>query len=284
MLIKSANEPFDSNMNIIRNYLSTQFNETHNDGGYAIRTIEIKRFNIIKSLCEKFECLTGYKVPYTECDASEMNLLVKRGLSVINVADKAYKEAIADAKKIENEITQAQKGGSREFGGYESLLAYLQNLEYRKERVEGYIAPAHQLLTERRKLLGMLRQQAEVLSATNTSDLIPVILTQIPTEYLTGCPIKESYFNKSDSPILFAWKKLDALETALRRVISLCTVPTDKYELNNGGENKTHYYREYFSSDNVELRQNMTAIDYVNTKYLHKQSVDKNTQMMNSSL
>lgn len=274
----------DSNIDQVLNYKSITFSEGHSDGGYAIRAIEIKRFNKIKPLCEKFKELTGYDVSYTECNASEMNLLVKRGLSVINIADKAYKEAIADAKNIENEIAQARKGRSRAFGGYDSLLAYLQNLEYRKERVEGYIAPAHQLLTERRELLGMLRQHAEALSANNAADLIPVILTHIPTEYLNGCPIKESYFNKSDSPILYAWKELDALETALRKIISLCTVPTNKYEITNGGESKARYYREYFSNLNAELRQRMTAIDYVNSKCLQDQRMNRKTHMMNSSI
>lgn len=284
MLIKSANEPFDSNMDVIRNYISTQFNETHNNGGYAIRTIEIQRFNIIKSLCEKFESITDYKVPYTVCDASEMNLLVERGLSVIQAANKAYKDALADAKSIDDDIAQAHKGKRTGLGGYESLRAYLQDLEYRRDRIEGHIASAHKLLTERRELLGMLRKQAELLSSNNAPGLMPIILTRIPTEYLKGCPIKESYFNKSDSPILYAWKELDTLETALRKIISLCTVPTSKYEISNGGESKSRYYREYFSNLNAELRQRMTAIDYVNSKCLHNQRVDKKAHMMNSSI
>ena len=110
MLTKSFSETFDSNMNIIRNYLSTKFDESYNDGGYAIRTIEIKRFNKIKSLCQKFKELTGYEVPYTECESSEMNLLVERGLSVVDAAYKAYEEALADAKRVENDIAQAHKG------------------------------------------------------------------------------------------------------------------------------------------------------------------------------
>lgn len=284
MLTKSVSENFDSNMNIIRNYFSTKFDESYNDGGYAIRTIEIKRFNKIKSLCEKFKELTGYEVPYTECDASEMNLLVGRGLGVIDAANKNYKEAVDDAKRVEDDIAQAHKGKRSGFGGYESLRAYLQDLECRKERVDRHIESAHKLLTERRELLGMLRQQAEILSASNAPGLMPVILTRIPTEYLTGCPIKVTFFDKSASPIFFAWKELDALEAAIQRIVFLCTKPTDKYELNNGGEKKSHYYREYYSLQGAELRQRMTAIDYVSSKYQHDQNFGNKLLMMNSSI
>lgn len=284
MLTKSVSEAFDSNMNIIRNYLSTKFDESYNDGGYAIRAIEIKRFNKIKSLCQKFKKLTGYEVPYTECDASEMNLLVERGLGVIDAANKNYKEAVADAKRVEDDIAQAHKGKRSGFGGYESFRACLQDLEYRKDRVERHIESAHKLLTERRELLGMLRQQAEMLSASNAPGLMPVILTRIPTEYLTGCPIKETFFNKSASPIFFAWKELDDLEAAIQRIVFLCTIPTNKYELNNGGEKKAHYYREYYSVQGAELRQRMPAIDYVSSKYQHDQSISNKIRMMNSSI
>jgi hypothetical protein len=274
----------DSNIDQVLNYKSVTFSEGHSDGGYAIRAIEIKRFNEIKSLREEFKKLTGYEVPYTECNASEMNLLVERGLSVINAANKAYKDALADAKSIDDDIAQAHKGKRSGLGGYESLRAYLQDLEYRKDRIDGYIASADKLLNERRELLGMLRKQAEILSSNNASGLMPVILTRIPMEYLKGCPIKESYFNKSDSPILYVWKELDMLETALRKIISLCTVPTSKYEIANGGESKARYYREYFSNLNAELRQRMTAIDYVNSKCLHDQRMHRKTHMMNSSI
>ncbi|MFU2316452.1 hypothetical protein [Rahnella sp. PCH160] len=274
----------DSNIDQVLNYKSITFGEGHSDGGYAIRAIEIKRFNKIKLLCEKFKELTGYEVPYTECNASEMNLLVEHGVSVIYAANKAYKDALADAKSVDDDIAQAHKGKCSGFGGYESLRAYLQDLEYRKDRVDGHIASANKLLTERRELLGMLRQQAEILSACNVPGLMPVILTRIPTEYLTGCPIKETFFDKSASPIFFAWKELDALEAAIQRIVFLCTKPTNKYELNNGGEKKSHYYREYYSIQGSELRQRMTAIDYVSNKYQHDQSFSTKIRMMNSSI
>jgi len=274
----------DSNIDQVLNYKSITFGEEQSDGGYAIRAIEIKRFNKIKSLCQKFNELTGYEVPYTECESSEMNLLVERGLSVVDAAYKAYEEALADAKRVENDIAQAHKGKRSGFGGYESLRACLQDLEYRKDRVERHIESAHKLLTERRELLGMLRQQAEILSASNAPGLMPVILTRIPTEYLTGCPIKETFFNKSASPIFFAWKELDDLEAAIQRIVFLCTIPTNKYELNNGGEKKAHYYREYYSVQGAELRQRMTAIDYVSSKYQHDQSISNKIRMMNSSI
>lgn len=274
----------DSNIDQVLNYKSITFGEGQSDGGYAIRAIEVKRFNNIKSLCQKFKELTGYEVPYTECESSEMNLLVERGLSVVDAAYKAYEEALADAKRVENDIAQAHKGKRSGFGGYESLRACLQDLEYRKDRVERHIESAHKLLTERRELLGMLRQQAEILSASNAPGLMPVILTRIPTEYLTGCPIKETFFNKSASPIFFAWKELDDLEAAIQRIVFLCTIPTNKYELNNGGEKKAHYYREYYSVQGAELRQRMTAIDYVSSKYQHDQSISNKIRMMNSSI
>lgn len=274
----------DSNIDQVLNYKSITFGEGQSDGGYAIRAIEIKRFNKIKSLCQKFKELTGYEVPYTECESSEMNLLVERGLSVVDAAYKAYEEALADAKRVENDIAQAHKGKRSGFGGYESLRACLQDLEYRKDRVERHIESAHKLLTERRELLGMLRQQAEILSASNAPGLMPVILTRIPTEYLTGCPIKETFFDKSASPIFFAWKELDALEAAIQRIVFLCTIPTNKYELNHGGEKKAHYYREYYSVQGAELRQRMTAIDYVSSKYQHDQSFSNKIRMMNSSI
>lgn len=274
----------DSNIDQVLNYKSITFGEGQSDGGYAIRAIEIKRFNNIKSLCQKFKELTGYEVPYTECESSEMNLLVERGLSVVDAAYKAYEEALADAKRVENDIAQAHKGKRSGFGGYESLRACLQDLEYRKDRVERHIESAHKLLTERRELLGMLRQQAEILSASNAPGLMPVILTRIPTEYLTGCPIKETFFNKSASPIFFAWKEIDDLEAAIQRIVFLCTIPTNKYELNQGGEKKAHYYREYYSVQGAELRQRMTAIDYVSSKYQHDQSISNKIRMMNSSI
>lgn len=274
----------DSNIDQVLNYKSITFGEGHSDGGYAIRAIEIKRFNKIKSLCQKFKELTGYEVPYTECESSEMNLLVERGLSVIDAAYKAYEEGLADAKRVDNDIAQAHKGKRSGFGGYESLRAYLQDLEYRKDRVERHIESAHKLLTERRELLGMLRQQAEILSASNAPGLMPVILTRIPTEYLTGCPIKKTFFDKSASPIFFAWKELDALEAAIQRIVFLCTIPTNKYELNNGGKKKAYYYREYYSVQGAELRQRMTAIDYVTSKYQHDQDFGNKIRMMNSSI
>lgn len=275
---------FDENVKAIANYHSIPFDVKCKDGGYAIRAIEIQRFNKIKPLLDKFNELTGYVIPYTECTASEMNLLVARGLSVIDAANKAHKEAIDDAKSVDVEIDQAKKGKRGGSSGFESLRAYLLDLEHKKERVDGFIATTDKLLQERRNLLGMLRQQAEILSAKNDPELTPVILTQIPIEPLKGCPIKETYFNKSDSPILYAWKELDVLEAALRKIISSCTTPTDKYELNNGGERKTQYYREYYSTKGAELRQRMTVIEYVTTKYQCDNNLTHKINMMNSSI
>ncbi len=284
MVFKIITEKFDSNMDVVLNYLSQEFNESHDDGGYAIRAIEIRRFNKIKPLCEQFKSLTGYDVPYTACNVEELNLLVERGLKVINVAKAAYDEEMKDLRDVESQIESAKKGRGGAFGGHGTLRAHLQDLEYRKDRIENRITPAQNLINDRRELLGMLRQEAEFLSANNTHGLMPVILTHIPIEHLKGCPVKESYFDKSGHPILYAWKELDSLETALQRVIKLCSIPSDRYELNQGGKEKTKYYREYYSVDGAEIRQRMTAIDYVNSQYLHDQRVNKKTYMMNSPI
>lgn len=284
MVNKCMTEIFDSNMSSVLNYLSLVFNESHNDGGYALRAIEIKRFNAMKPLLEKFKALTGYDVPYTACNVEELNLLVERGLKVISVAEAAYDEEMKDLRDVESQIESAKKGRSGAFGGHGTLRAHLQDLEYRKELIENRITPAQNLINDRRELLGMLRQEAEFLSASNMRGLMPVILTHIPIEHLKGCPVKDSYFNKSGHPILYAWKELDSLEAALQRIIKLCSVPTDKHELNHGGERKSQYYREYYSVEGAEIRQKMTAIDYVNSQHLHDELVSKKIHMMNSSI
>lgn len=284
MSFKKITESLDSNMNSILNYLSEAFNESHSDGGYAIRAIEIKRFNKIKPLCQKFKALTGYDVPYAACNAEELNLLVERGLKVISFARAAYDEELADLKNVEAEMENAKRGKRGGFGGHETLRAHLQDLEFRKDRIEDRIIVSKKWVTERRELLGMLRQEAELLSANNTHSLIPAILTYIPIEYLKGCPVKESFFDKSSSPILYAWKELDSLETALQRIITLCSTPTDKYELSHGGEKKSQYNRKYYSVEGAEIRQRMTAIDYVNSQHLHDERVNKKIHMMNSPI
>lgn len=274
----------DESVNFILNYQSIPYDNENLDGGYAIRAIEINRFNKIKSLCETFKALTGYDVPYTACNVEELNLLVERGLKIISVAKAAYDEEMKDLRDVESQIESAKKGRSSAFGGHGTLRAHLQDLEYRKELIESRITPAQNLINDRRELLGMLRQEAEFLSASNMHGLMPIILTHIPIEHLKGCPIKDSYFNKSDHPILYAWKELDGLEAAIQRIIKACSVPTDKYELSHGGERKSQYYREYYSVEGAEIRQKMSAIDYVNSKYLHDQLVSKKSHMMNSSI
>lgn len=274
----------DENINLILNYKSIPYENENLDGGYAIRAIEIRRFNKIKPLCEQFKSLTGYDVPYTACNAEELNLLVERGLKVISLAKAAYDEELKDLRDVEGQIENAKKGRNGAFGGHGTLRAHLQDLEYRKDRIENRITPAQNLINDRRELLGMLRQEAEFLSANNTHGLMPVILTHIPIEHLKGCPVKESYFDKSGHPILYVWKELDGLEAAIQRIIKACSVPTDKHELNHGGERKSQYYREYYSIEGAEIRQKMSAIDYVNSKYLHDQLVSKKMHMMNSSI
>ncbi len=284
MGFKSITEKFDSNMDLVLNYSSQAFSESHNDGGYAIRVIEIKKFNKIKPLCEQFKALTGYEVPYIECNVEELNLLVERGLKVISLAKAAHDEELKDLQDVEGLVASAKKGRNGGFGGHETLRAHLQELAYRKDRIENRITLSQKLIDERRELLGMLRQEAEIFSANNTHGLMPVILTHIPIEHLKGCPVKESYFNKSDHPILYAWKELDSLETALQRIVKLCSIPTDGYELNHGGKKKTQYYREYYSVGGAEIRQKMTAIDYVNSQYLLDERFSKKTHMMNSPI
>jgi len=274
----------DESINCILNYQSIPYDNENLDGGYAIRAIEIKRFNKIKPLCEKFKALTGYDIPYIACSAEEMNSLVECGLKLISLASTAYNEDLKDLQHIENQIENAKKGKSSGFGGYETLRAHLQDLAYSKDRIESRITLSKKLVDERRELLGMLRQEAEFLSANNAHGLMPIILTHIPIEHLKGCPVKDSYFNKSCHPILYAWKELDGLEAAIQRIIKACSVPTDKHELNHGGESKSQYYREYYSVEGAEIRQKMTAIDYVNSKYLHDELISKKAHMMNSSI
>ena len=55
---------------------------------------------------------------------------------------------------------------------------------------------------------------------------------------------------------------LNALTAAMRAIIRLCSYPTDRYLLNNGGKSRTEAYRKYYRAENALLRAIISDQDY----------------------
>ncbi|WP_145956982.1 hypothetical protein [Serratia marcescens] len=73
---------FDNGLNTIAYHHLIPFDESHGDGGYAIRTIEIYRLHKMEPLLKKFEQLTGYAPPRANCTAQEIHSLIEQGEKV----------------------------------------------------------------------------------------------------------------------------------------------------------------------------------------------------------
>ncbi|MGC8170121.1 hypothetical protein ACP3WP_24375, partial [Salmonella enterica] len=56
---------------------------------------------------------------------------------------------------------------------------------------------------------------------------------------------------------------LKSLSDSVSEIISRCSIPTDRYVLNNGGMARAMAYREYYRADNYVLRSVVSDRDYV---------------------
>ncbi|QIX94996.1 hypothetical protein [Cedecea sp. FDAARGOS_727] len=262
--------PFKSeNMSILENYCVVPFEEGNTDGACVARIIEIHKLNKLRIKGKKLNELTGLSIPDSLTTGEEINLLLKHFTHIcrkkedelsflqneFSDAEFAWENATS-SKSIRNISDATTKGTTKADMEYRYRAA-LSRLNEQKERL-GII-----------KLLpGLLADEADYIEKGIDKRLLhrfPGSLC-IPPGLMSV--LHDGVLIQSISFIL---EQLDTLDKAVQDIINCCSVPTDKYLLNNGGAARAFAYREYYSVNSGSLRSLIAARDYVEhvMKYRH---------------
>ncbi|WP_029590085.1 hypothetical protein [Franconibacter helveticus] len=251
----------NNNVATLQAYKVIPFAENGCDAACVARIIEIHTLNKLREEGETLFSLTGLTVPDTEAVAEEINALVARCVKICRREEDEFSfrqreaaEALAvmnQASGKSNTVSEARtrRGSSMERADAERRYqAALTRQTVQQSRLELV-----------RSLPGLLSAEAEYIGKginTRLLNTFPRTL-RIPsgvTELFTDTVMRNIIIDFTDG--------LNALTAAMRAIIRLCSYPTDRYLLNNGGKSRTEAYRKYYRAENALLRAIISDQDY----------------------
>ncbi|EAA7515196.1 hypothetical protein DJ628_06960 [Salmonella enterica] len=246
-------------VSVLGNYKVSPFKETHSDTACIVRIIEIFSLNKLRTKGEKLYSLTGLTVPDTEAVANEINLLLTRYAQLCRQEE----EKLSFRQR---EVTNAEVAWKSTFSknGVSSIAEAKTNKTGHAERcyhlAVSRLNEQHSRLSTIKLLPGVLADEVNYIGKGVEKRLLSIFPQsgQIPADFI-------SVFNDGDvvRDIKFITDALKSLSDSVNEIISRCSVPTDRYVLNNGGMARTMAYREYYRADNYVLRSVVSDRDYV---------------------
>ncbi|HHQ6628275.1 TPA: hypothetical protein ACSTL5_004842 [Serratia fonticola] len=275
---------FDSELNTVANHHVIPFDESHGDGGYAIRAIEIYRLHKMEPLLKKFEQLTGHVPPRADCTPQEVHMLIKQGEKICLEAESKVSDIQNEIMLCERELGNAKRGVSDISRWNGSIKEAIIQAKNRLERTQTKLTEANATVAARRGLLGLLREPVEHMLMCGEKGFTGKILTLLPLETLPTYTYRKGMYNEGLRSHIYAWGLMDTLENALRAIVIKCTPPTDKHTLDRGGLDRALLAVEYYSISGEEWRNIMTVDDYINLMMGSKLHLKDKQQEMRASL
>ncbi|EFQ1535367.1 hypothetical protein H1M02_004662, partial [Salmonella enterica] len=223
-------------VSVLGNYKVSPFKETHSDTACIVRIIEIFSLNKLRAKGEKLYSLTGLTVPDTEAVANEINLLLTRYAQLCRQEEE-------ELSFRQREVTNAEIAWKSTFSknGVSSIAEAKTNKTGHAERADAercyHLAVSrlneqHSRLSTIKLLPGVLADEVNYIGKGVEKRLLSIFPQsgQIPVDFI-------SVFNDGDvvRDIKFITDALKSLSDSVNEIISRCSVPTDRYVLNNGG-------------------------------------------------
>lgn len=249
----------NEHVSVLDSYKVSPFKETHSDTACIVRIIEIYSLNRLRAKGEKLYSLTGLTVPDTEAVANEINLLLSRYAQLCRQEEE-------ELSFRQREVTNAEVAWKSTFSknGVSSIAEAKTNKMGHAERcyhlAVSRLNEQHGRLSTIKLLPGVLADEVNYIGKGVEKRLLNIFPQsgQIPADFI-------SVFNDGDvvRDIKFITDVLKSLSDSVNEIISRCSVPTDRYVLNNGGMARAMAYREYYRADNYVLRSVVSDGDYV---------------------
>lgn len=274
----------DSDLTTVSNYHIIPFDESHGDGGYAIRAIEIYRLHKMEPLLKQFEQLTGYVPPRAGCTPQEIHMLIKQGEKICLEVESKVSGIENEIMLCERELGNAKRGVSDISRWNGSIKEAIIQAKNRLEQTQTKFTEANATVAARRGLLGLLREPVEHMLMCGEKGFKGKILTLLPLENLPAYTYRKGMYSEGLRSHIYAWGLMDILENALRAIVNKCTPPTDKHTLDRGGLDRALLAVEYYSISGEEWRNVMTVDDYINLMMGSKLHLKDKQQEMRSSL
>lgn len=272
--IKGIHSLRNENASILDGYEIIPFIDGLNDACCIMRIIEINQLNKLRKKGVVLHSLTGLTIPEPESTAEEINLLLNHFSQICRLEEEELSFRQRELSKAEAVKTNA---GSKSAGSIAEAMNKLPARVARAEAERCYSVASSRLAEQRdrlemlRRVPGLLASEAEHIGKGIDKRLLHSYPASqnIPAGFLSV--INDS---KITSGINFMLEQLNSLSKALNEIISLCSIPSDKYLLNNGGMARTLAYREYYNSDNGLLRAVVTDKDYVDHVVKNSLAID----------
>ncbi|BBU82207.1 hypothetical protein EIMP300_36070 [Escherichia coli] len=228
----------NEHVSVLDSYKVRSFKETHSDTACIVRIIEIYSLNKLRAKGEKLYSLTGLTVPDTETVANEINLYL-----LLSRYAQLCRQEEEELSFRQREVTNAEVAWKSTFSknGVSSIAEAKTNKMGHAERADAeryyHLAVSrlneqHSRLSTIKLLPGVLADEGNYIGKGIDKRLLNIFPQsgQIPADFI-------SVFNDSDvvRDIKFITDALKSLSDSVSEIISRCSVPTDRYVLNNGG-------------------------------------------------
>ncbi|ELY4393605.1 hypothetical protein SMZ41_003677 [Cronobacter sakazakii] len=251
----------NDNVATLQAYKVIPFAENGCDAACVARIIEIHTLNKLRAEGETLVSLTGLTIPDPEAMADEINALVARCVKICRREEDEFSfrqreaaEALAVMNQASGKSNTVSEARTRRGSSMERADA-----ERRYQAALTLQTVQQSRLELARSLPGLLSAEAEYIGKginTRLLNTFPRTL-RIPSgvaELFTDTVMRNIIIDFTDG--------LNALTAAMRAIIRLCSYPTDRYLLNNGGKSRTEAYRKYYRAENALLRAIISDQDY----------------------
>lgn len=250
-------------VSIINGYYVTPFGEGLNDACCIMRIIEINQLNKLRKKGVVLNSLTGLTIPESEATSEEINLLLNH---FSKFCLKEEEELSFRQREVSTAEAVKKNAGAKSAGSIAEAMNKLPARAARAEAERCYNIAVSRLAEQRdrldmlRRIPGLLTSEAEHLGKGVDKRLLHSYPASqnIPVGFMSV--INDSTIT---SGIKFILEQLNTLSKSVNEIISLCSIPTDKYILNNGGMVRALAYREYYKPEHGLLRAVVTDRDYV---------------------
>lgn len=261
---------------ILQAYKVIPFSESSSDSACMLRIIEIHTLNKLRREGEKLFSLTGLTIPNTEAVAGEINALISRSVVLCRREEEELffrqreaGEAQAVLQQASGKSTSVSEARSRRGGSMERADA-----ERRYQAVLTRQTEQQSRLELVRSLPGLLLAEAEYIG----KDINIRLLNTFPRTLRIPLGVYEIFAdNNMRSAVNIFTDSLNNVTKAIREIIELCSYPTDRYLLGNGGKVRAEAYREYYRAENALLRAIISDRDYAD----HTVNFRKNDELKN---
>ncbi|EMJ3184383.1 TPA: hypothetical protein PXJ58_000573 [Yersinia enterocolitica] len=254
---------YDDDINTIVAYQPIPFSPEQGDAGYAIRVIEIYRLKKMAPLLEQFELLTGYATSRSNCTPCEINTLIERGQQICKQEEIKVKAVEHEISQLNIELNNAQRGVSSLSSYNGNIRELMSNLNDRVENAKLRLENTKASVSARKGLLGLLRGQVEQMLSEGSKGFKGKVMELLPMDSLPAETYQGDRFSSGLTSHKYAWKELNKLERALENILEKCTVPKDKYSLNNGGKEISLLSKQYYQIESESMRSKMSLDDFV---------------------